>query len=386
MPGQFLSPDGDLESAFVTDTAIIDQFAKTGSLWSWGYNYNGQLGDGTNSGVSVPIQISGTIWKQISRGYDGQAGIKTDGTLWTWGRGDLGSLGDNTLVDKSSPVQTVAGGTNWKQVSVGVQFSHAIKTDGTLWTWGRNDYGSLGDGTETRRSSPVQIAGTTWKQVSNGRYITTAVKTDGTLWGWGYNYYGQVGDGTTTYRSSPVQIAGGGTNWKLTSTCWYLSAAIKTDGTLWTWGDNYLGALGDGTTENKYTPVQVAGTIWKQVAVGGYYGTAIKTDGTLWAWGMNDTGQLGDGTSVSKSTPVQIPGTTWKQVASGYFSSGAIKTDGTLWTWGANYYGGMLGDGTTTTRNSPVQTASGGTNWKQITAGQYGMAAIHFYDAGNLYP
>jgi len=387
MPGQFLSPDGDLESAFVSDPAIIDQFAKTGSLWSWGYNYNGQLGDGTNSGVSVPIQISGTIWKQISRGYDGQAGIKTDGTLWTWGRGDLGSLGDNTLVDKSSPVQTVAGGTNWKQVSVGVQFSHAIKTDGTLWTWGRNDYGSLGDGTETRRSSPVQIAGTTWKQVSNGNRFAAAIKTDGTLWGWGRNDYGQLGDGTTTNRSSPVQIAG--TTWKIVSCGNYHAAAIKTDGTLWGWGENVHGQLGDNTTTYRSSPVQTAsgGTNWKQVTITDISTAAIKTDGTLWTWGGNvNYGILGDGTTVGKSTPVQIAGTTWSKVSVGTgYAMAAIKTDGTLWTWGGNY-GGNLGDGTTSNKSSPVQTVASGTNWKQVTVGQSGMSAIYFYDAGNLYP
>jgi rubredoxin len=393
MPGQFLSPDGDLESAFVSDPAIIDQFAKTGSLWVWGQNYQGSLGTGTpyetSSSVLAPIQVSGTTWKQIARGFDSQAAIKTDGTLWTWGRGDLGSLGNNTTADKSSPVQTIAGGTNWKEVSVGVQIVHAIKTDGTLWAWGRQIYGSLGDGTIGHKSSPVQIAGNTWKQVFSGRWYAAAIKTDGTLWGWGYNGYGQVGDGTTTDRSSPVQIAG--TTWKFVSTCWYHSAAIKTDGTLWVWGDNQVGALGDGTLDTKSSPVQTiaGGTNWKQVAVGGYFTTAIKTDGTLWTWGNNDSGQLGDGTtSVNKSTPIQIAGTTWKQISSGYASSGAIKTDGSLWTWGSGY-AGVLGDGTATTRNSPVQTITAGTNWKQVSVSLYsigGTSAIYFYDAGNLYP
>jgi alpha-tubulin suppressor-like RCC1 family protein len=402
MPGQFLSPDGDLESAFVSDPAIIDQFAKTGSLWVWGGNIYGHLGtnqqdenNGGIAGTSTPVQtVAGsTNWKQIARGYNSQAAIKTDGTLWAWGYNFYGSLGDGTggnSTNKSSPVQTVAGGTNWKQVSVGFQYGHAIKTDGTLWAWGSNADGGLGDGTTTNRSSPVQISGNIWKQVSSGRSITTAIKTDGTLWGWGHNYYGQIGDGTTTYRSSPVQITGGGTTWKLVSTCWYHTAAIKTDGTLWSWGYGGQGAMGDNTTNDKSSPVQTvsAGTNWKQVAAGSGFTTAIKTDGTLWTWGANDYATLGDGTTVNKSSPIQTTagGTNWKQISSNYFASGAIKTDGTLWTWGANYYGGMLGDGTVDARNSLAQTSAGGTNWKQISVGYYGMAAIYFYDAGNLYP
>jgi alpha-tubulin suppressor-like RCC1 family protein len=276
MAGQFLSPDGDLESAFVSDPAIIDQFAKTGSLWVWGGNQLGHLGTNTqDESVSTPVQTvaGGTNWKQISRGIECQAAIKTDGTLWTWGYNWYGTLGDGTggnFTNKSSPVQTVAGGTNWKQVTIGLHYCHAIKTDGTLWTWGRGTDGGLGDGTTTNKSSPVQLAGNTWKQVSNGRYITTAIKTDGTLWGWGHNYYGQVGDGTTTYRSSPVQTASGGTNWKLVASSMYNhTLAIKTDGTLWAWGRNTYGEIGDNTTVDKSSPVQVGnGNNWKTIGIG----------------------------------------------------------------------------------------------------------------------
>ena len=152
-----------------------------------------------------------------------------DGTLWTWGYNPYGSLGDNTTTNKSSPVQTIAGGTNWKQVSASGSHTAAIKTDGTLWTWGQNNFGQLGDNTTTSKYSPVQTiaGGTNWKQVSCGTMHTAAIKTDGTLWIWGSNSYGQLGDNTTTYKSSPVQTISAGTDWKQVSCGYNHTAAIK---------------------------------------------------------------------------------------------------------------------------------------------------------------
>jgi len=209
------------------------------------------------------------------------AAIKTDGTLWTWG-GDSnsGSLGDNTAVSKSSPVQTVAGGTNWKQVSSGFIHTAAIKTDGTLWLWGNNiGYGALGDNTIVRKSSPVQTVagGTNWKQVSSGWHNTAAIKTNGTLWSWGIGSDGQLGDNTAVSKSSPVQTVAGGTNWKQVSIGVYQTAATKTDGTLWMWGLNSNGQLGDNTTVKKSSPIQTVagGTNWKQVSSGSDQTAAI---------------------------------------------------------------------------------------------------------------
>jgi alpha-tubulin suppressor-like RCC1 family protein len=201
------------------------------------------------------------------------AAIKTDGTLWTWGKNASGQLGNNSFLERTSPIQTVSGGTNWKQVSTG-DYMAAVKTDGTLWMWGNNYYGGLGDNTRTNRSSPVQTvaAGTNWKQVSvsNAGNATGAIKTDGTLWMWGRNNYGELGDNTTTAKSSPVQTVAGGTNWKQVSPSNGMSACIKTDGTLWLWGGNSAGALGDGTTTGRSSPVQTiaGGTNWKQVSAG----------------------------------------------------------------------------------------------------------------------
>jgi alpha-tubulin suppressor-like RCC1 family protein len=167
----------------------------------------------------------------VAGGNSHTAAIKTDGTLWTWGRNFYGQLGDNTTADKSSPIQTIASGTNWKLVAGGYSHTAAIKTDGTLWLWGRNSYGGLGDSTITPKSSPVQTVsgGTNWKLVGGGRYHTTSIKTDGTLWTWGHNQYGNLGDNTVTHRSSPIQTVSGGTNWIQVAGGGYHTVCIRDD-------------------------------------------------------------------------------------------------------------------------------------------------------------
>jgi alpha-tubulin suppressor-like RCC1 family protein len=261
--------------------------------------------------------------------------------------------------------------------------------------WGNNTYGQLGDNTIAHKSSPVQTVagGTNWKSVDATRSRVAAIKTDGTLWSWGDNDYGQIGDNTLVNKSSPVQTIAGGTNWKQVTAGYEHSAAIKTDGTLWTWGRNYSGQLGDNTVADKSSPVQTVagGTRWKQVSAGNSNTAAIKTDGTLWTWGANNLGQLGDNTIIYKSSPIQTVagGTNWKQVS--VIMNGiepgmsAVKTNGTLWSWGCNDYG-QLGDTTLTPRSSPIQTVAGGTNWKQVSINSNNSTAIYFYDAGNLYP
>jgi len=398
------SSGADIGFPLVEKSYLIDRYPelsdtfKQAGLWLWGYNGNSQLGENVSIRRSSPVQTvsGGTNWKQVSGGESTTAAIKTDGTLWLWGNNVMGQLGDNTSVLKSSPVQTVAAGTNWKQVSAGYINCAAIKTDGTLWTWGSNKYndnvadsGQLGNNLQTSRSSPVQTVsgGTNWKQVSAGGFHMSAIKTDGTLWTWGHNLYGQLGNNTITKKSSPIQTISGGTNWKQVGSSILNTAAIKTDGTLWTWGYNTQGQLGDNTTVDKSSPVQTVagGTNWKMVACGVYVTTGIKTDGTLWTWGYNVYGALGDGTAgnfTDKSSPVQTVagGTNWKQVASGRYFSSAIKTDGTLWTWGYNgdpdFLYGQLGDNTTVNKSSPVQTVAGGTNWKQVSVGDYFCACI----------
>ena len=367
---------------------IAQEIGKTPELWVWGSQTYGRLGDSIVAFQSRNSPITtfagGTNWKQVSAGDSFTAAIKTDGTLWTWGGNSNAQLGINASGDRSTPVTTFAGGNDWKQVGSGSDHVAAIKTDGTLWTWGSNSWNQLGINATGNRSTPVTTfaGGTNWRYVNPNRGSSTmAIKTDGTLWVWGINFSGVLGDNTTIHRSTPVTTFAGGTNWKQVAG----SSAIKTDGTLWIWGDNYsTGRLGINSNGYSRTPVTTfaGGTNWKQVSSVSHT-AAIKTDGTLWIWGSNGDGQLGDNTNVLKRTPITTfaGGTNWKQVFCGGAHIAAIKTDGTLWIWG-DYNWGQLGLSTpgTTDRLTPVTTIIGGTNWKQVSAGSLHMAAIESAD------
>ena len=361
-------------SSTTTTTTTEAPSSSYGSLWMWGNNYYGELADNTNETRSSPVQTisGGTNWKQVSCGFQHAAAIKSNNTLWCWGNNTGGQIGDNTIVPKSSPVQTISGGTDWKQVACGYNHTAAIKTDGTLWGWGYNNAGQLGDNTIVDKSSPVQTiaGGTNWKQVSCGGFHTAAIKTDGTLWLWGGNN-GCIGDNTYVPKSSPVQTISYGTNWKQVSCGDSMTTAIKNDGTLWCWGDNSYGNLGDNTDVNRSSPVQTVcgGTNWKQVSSG--YGAtgAIKTDGTLWCWGTNYYGECGNGSTNSLSSPSQttIGGTNWKQVSCGSGYTVATKNNGTIWGFGANY-SGSLGNNTHIDSNVPVQSIAQNGNYIDIDA------------------
>ena len=355
------------------------------TLFGWGGNTSGQLGDNTGTNRSTPVTTfaGGTNWKSVAGGFAHTSAIKTDGTLWTWGVNGYGQLGNFSNTNRSTPVTTFAGGNDWKQVACGGFHTAAIKTDGSLWTWGFNSYGQLGNFSNTNRSTPVTTfaGGTDWKQVAVGGARTAAIKTDGTLWTWGLNSSSQLGVNDGAIRSTPVTTFAGGTNWKSVSCGSEHTAAIKTDGTLWIWGQGTLGQLGNFAATTRSTPVTTfsGGTDWKQVASGLQHTAAIKTDGSLWTWGANGSGQLGINDSTNRSTPVTTfaGGTDWKQVACGQQYTAAIKTDGTLWIWGLGT-SGQLGNFAATTRSTPVTTFAGGNNWKSVTAGGSHTIAIKY--------
>lgn len=350
-----------------------------GELYSQGATNNGISAQNNSTVNSSPTQVGAlTTWMNVSLGYSRNgAAVKTDNALWIWGQSDYGALGNNSKInDKSSPIQ-VGALTNWSSAGIGNQSCSAVKTDGTLWSWGRNDDGRLGlniSGSLAHRSSPVQVGtDTDWSAVKTMHlgYSRLALKTTGELYAWGENQSGVLGQSDIVDRSSPVQI-GTEADWTQIATGSYACFAIKTNGTLWSWGTNTYGELGHNDVIAKSSPVQVGtDTDWSTIA-SSYSDSAtrnltvaVKTDGTLWTWGYNAAfGGLGLGNKINQSSPVQVGAlTNWSKVSSGREKCMAIKTDGTLWVWGYNL-SGVLGLNNTTNYSSPVQQGSG-TNWVQ---------------------
>lgn len=325
-----------------------------GSIWSWGYNGDGQLGDGTTFHKNKPTQIgTATNWKSISTGTNHSHAIKDDGSLWSWGANEYGQLGDGTYENRTIPIQ-IGKDTNWMSILTNTTHSIAIKKDGTLWAWGSNEYGQLGDGTYDGRNIPMQIGtANDWQSIFAGYSHSLAIKKDGTLWAWGDDNNGKLGQGFIESQLAPVQI-GTATDWQSVSGGSHHSFAIKKDSTLWAWGWNIDGELGDGTTDDKHSPVQIGiGTHWQSVLGGLYYSMAIKTDGTLWTWGY-EFGNL-DSYITYRNRPTQIGiATDWQNMGAGHEFGIAKKSDGSLWSWGRNSLG-QLGDGTTINKSTPTQ-------------------------------
>lgn len=313
--------------------------------------------------------------------------------LYAWGHGAGGKVGDNTVITKSSPVQ-IGTDITWtsdrEKMGAGRNHNMMIDNSNQLFVLGGYAFhGNLGLNDRNYRSSPTQVGAlTNWNQVSAGQFFTHSVKTDGTLWGWGQNDYGQIGDNTRTNRSSPVQI-GALTNWALVQSGYKACFAITTGGELYAWGLNTHGDAGLNDNVRRSSPVQVGAlTNWSQVS-GNLAGStpvkgAIKTDGTIWSWGHGaNYNSLGHNDMVSRSSPTQIGAlTTWSQVIAEDLSFHAIKTDGTLWGWG--YEGrGQVGDNTAVRRSSPVQIGSD-TTWAALplSGGPSAPLAISSYTTG----
>ena len=292
---------------------------RDGTLWGWGDNGNGTLGVNDTQKRSSPTQIPGTEWSQITGGYTHSGCLKSDGTLWTWGENSQGQLGHNDKVNTSSPRQVP--GTQWAAASGGRRGFIATKTDGTLWSWGQSLYGEGGYGLSTSptaaRSSPVQLPGTEWTTDFNKMHLgyqnAKVFKTDGTLWTWGRNNYGMLGMNNKVQYSSPVQLPG--TQWSIINvgSNSYSGGIINTSGELYTFGYHSAGRLGlnDGNTSYS-SPRQVPGTQWTSISF--MYDTthATKSDGTAWSWGNRTHGAMGDNqTTTERSSPIQIPGTSW---------------------------------------------------------------------------
>ena len=329
------------------------------TLWAWGNNNSGQLGDGTTSNRSVPVQVGGlTGVVKISTGNLHSLAIKLDGSVWAWGYNNGGQLGDLTTTSRSTPIQ-VGGIAGAVGISGGHSHSLAVKFDGTVWAWGQNSYGQLGDGTLTNRLTPVQTAGLSGVvDVAAGHDNSLALLNGGTLMAWGSNSYGQLGTGSGMHHSTAVQVYGltGIVSVSTGNRDSYHVLALKSDGTIWAFGSNRYGKIGDETTINRALPVQVAGVSNAIAVSAGYlHSMAIRDDGAILSWGSNHDGQLGCGGYTISNTPIQANGlSNVASVSAGEGQSLALMTDGTVFSWGNNWYG-QLGDGTEIGRGTPAQ-------------------------------
>jgi alpha-tubulin suppressor-like RCC1 family protein/uncharacterized lipoprotein NlpE involved in copper resistance len=327
-----------------------------GTVWTWGFNNYGQLGDGTKLSKKVRVQVQGLNGViSIASGLYHSLALKNDGTVWAWGNNSTGKLGDGTSTNKVTPVQ-VSGLNNVISITSQSNHSLALKSDGTVWAWGQNSYGKLGDGTLLTRNRPVQVNGlSNIISISAGTNHSVAVREDGTVWTWGYNKYGQLGDGTTTNRLTPIEVMGLNDIIEV-SAGYFHTVALKKDGTVWAWGNNSLGKLGDGTTTNRTTPVKVQGiNNVIMIEAGDNHTLGLTSLGDVWSWGQNNYGKLGDGTTTYRKVPVQVKNLTdVSSISGGTNHSLAIKNDGTVWAWGQNSYS-KLGDGTITNSKIPIQ-------------------------------
>lgn len=325
--------------------------------------------------ILLTIQVQAQCWKEVAAGFNHTIAIKTDGTLWGWGDNSHGQIG----ITGPLPIQNIyqiSTDTNWKMVSAGMFGNIAIKNDGTLWGWGANYSGEIGTGDTTNVPVPTQIGtDTNWIYVSLRAEYTAAIKADGTLWTWGNNNYLQLGHSLAQNFYAPTQM-GTDTDWKMASVSLYATFGIKTNGTLWAWGTNGSGIFGNGAPPSvgeegysSFNPVQIGSdTDWDFVSPGASHVAAIKSNGTLWTWGSNEKGILGNGLTTDSYFPAQVGTATWKSVLSSLLSDhsfcAAINTENVLYTWGANQVG-QLANGTIVPVNIPMRV-NNDTDWKSI--------------------
>lgn len=335
-----------------------------GSLWAWGGNYFGGLGDGTTVSKARPIKI-GEDFIHISATYGNSFAIKRDGSLYAWGWNAMGKLGDGTDQSRLTPVLI---GADFVEVTGNWYSTVGIKRDGTVWTWGSNANGMLGAGASGPPYSlrPLQMAsGFVTVQTSCSHFL--ALRADGSVWAWGNNAEGQLGDGTTIDRHLPTRVAEG---FVAVSAGEQFSLAIKQDGSLWGWGWQARASLGlgiSGTTLDPNAKTAADSFVLRPTLIdkgpfiavtnGSYHGHAIKADHTLWGWGLTAGGAVGNG-DLSLAGFVLRP----TQVGEGFFMTTngggnnngfAVRFDGSVWAWGANPQG-LLGDGTEIDRGFPT--------------------------------
>ncbi len=354
-PGQW---DAVSAGSFHTCAIKLDH-----TLWCWGQNFAGQLGIGGASDAHTPSQVLtlGPGVAGVGAGALHTCAIKLDKNLWCWGSNAGGQLGDGSQIDKQTPAQVSVLGASVASVAAGSQHTCAIRIDGALWCWGYNGYGQLGDGSQIDQKVPEQVGalGTNVAEVAAGAHHTCARRIDGTLWCWGANGYGQLGDGTGKDKSLPAQVSALGVGVVGVAAGYDRTCARKADGSLWCWGKNDHGQLGNGSHVDGLMPSMVSALTANVTAVAvGQHHTCAVAAGSSWCWGYDSNGQCGDGYTPccpDRLEPVEVCGLDIgaMTIAAGLSHSCAVKADHSMWCWGlnGNY---ELGDDTRTDRPTPV--------------------------------
>lgn len=353
-----------VEAGGTSSTALGDD----GLVYSWGDNGSGQIGDGTNTARPIPTPVAmpaGVTFTDMSVGDAHTLALGSDGLVYAWGANTNGQIGDGSTTNRTAPVLVpTPSGVTFTQVAAGRYGSYALASDGTAYGWGRNVSGQVGSGAtggNVLTPTPVAMpAGVTFVQIVGGQDQAAAIASNGSVYAWGSNYSGQLGNGTTIDSPVPslVQMPVGVTATTISSGLGHL-AAFGSDGQAYAWGFNLQGQLGDGSNLNRNTPTVVqppAGVVFAGIDASGQSTYALTADGTAYSWGDNTSGQLGDGTTTSRTVPTAVimpPGVTFTSVGRGLRHVLAIGSDGNTYTWGENAFG-QLGDGTTTRQLAPT--------------------------------
>lgn len=328
--------------------------ASSHTLYCWGYNEDGELGNGTNtSPQTTPTRVGTSTWSAVSGGTSSTCALRESHTLYCWGSNNDGLLGTGDDMDHFSPARV--GSSQWRSVDVGATHACAIRTSHTLYCWGHNSRGQLGDGSDLSQEEPKRV-GThnDWDAVSTGNEDTCAIRA-GRLYCWGYNNVGQLGLGDETDRTTPKRV-GTKTDWTKITLGQYTTCGIR-NGHEYCWGENYDGEVGNGTHHNVYdSPRRVGHSLdsWTATGVGTYHSCGIGSGHKLYCWGYGGDGQLGRGTLTDTTTPKRESrhDTDWSKVADGDRFTCALRSTHALYCWGDNYYG-QLGLGDTVRRSEP---------------------------------
>jgi len=356
-----------------------------GTVSSWGENEDGQLGNGNNTDSNEPVIVdmsgvlSGKTITAVAAGRYHSLALASDGIVYAWGGNRYGQLGNGNNINSNVPIAVdtsgVLLGKTITAIAVGSEFSLALTSDGTVYSWGSNNLGQLGNGSTTNTNVPVMavtngvLSGKTISAISAGLYHSIALSSDGMIYSWGHNFNGQLGNGNNNNSNVPVTVnmsgvLSGKTITGITSGGAHV-LALDSDGKVYSWGGNYSGQLGIGDNTNSNVPVIVdasdvlSGKTLTTIAAGYQHSLAVDSDGNVYSWGKNSSGQLGNGNTTDNNIPVQVnssgslSGKTIIAIATGKYHSIALDSEGGIYTWGYNI-DGQLGDGSNTRRTTPV--------------------------------